>query len=68
MTNYRNTIENTKAFRDMEGFKKKIYGSGANMRTLSEQYVQAKNMTYDVWLATRKPNNVEREIIKELLG
>ena len=48
MTNYRNKIENTKAFQDMEGFKKKIYSSGANMKTLSEQYVQAKNLTYPV--------------------
>jgi len=68
MSNHRNKIENTKAFQKMEGFKQKIYGNAANMKNLSQQYVQACNMGYDNWLAANKPNNVEREIIKELLS
>ena len=66
--NYRGKIEKTKAFKNIEGFKKNIYSSASVMKRMGEQYVQAKNMGYDEWFATYKPNVVENEIIKELLN
>lgn len=63
----RNTIENTATFKGLPAFKKNIYKTGKNIKSLCEQYLIAKNSSYKHWFENYKPNDVENKIIKELL-
>jgi hypothetical protein len=63
----RNEIENTAAFQSLPEYKKNIYKSGKNIKILCEQYLIAKNSSYEEWYNSFKPSDAENKIIKELL-
>jgi hypothetical protein len=63
----RNTIENTAAFKSLEGFRQNIWRKKDNIRKISEELIIARQLGYEAWKAQAKPCDTVDKIVNEIL-
>lgn len=64
----RNQIEETKVFKSLEKFRRKIYSSAKNIAEIERLYGISERLGFEYMVQSQSPNNVDKAIIKELLN